>query len=255
MLKLKNLKFTPFKSEQVAPLVLNDISIQIKKNDFCLIVGSNGAGKSSLLKAIIGEYELASGDILLNERKISKLPQHLRCRDIGYVSQNPSKGTIGELTVLDNLRLAGAKNRKASYFYNLDNKEKDRFKYALSKLNMNLENKLNIRVEQLSGGQKQALSLIMATINPPKLLLLDEHCSALDPKTSRLVMDITQNIIKEQSITTLMITHNLKDAINYGNRLIMLSKGKIAYDFNDKDKEKLTMECILKLFHLEENSE
>ncbi len=259
MLKINNLEMIFNEGTPLRKKALNNISLTLNEGDFVSVIGSNGAGKSTLLNCISGSYESLKGDIILDGVSIKKLKEYKRAKDIGRLFQDPLKGTAPSMSIQENLELAYRRGKHNQSIYQkyfktkISNSEKNFFKTKLSLLNLDLENRLSSKVGLLSGGQRQALTLLMATIIPPKLLLLDEHTAALDPKTAKHVMEITDNIIKENNIATLMITHNIKHALEYGNRLIMMNDGEVIYDFNKEEKEKLTLEDIMRLF-AEKNS-
>jgi len=245
MLRINDL-YKSFALQSPKP-ILQGISITLEKGDFCVVIGSNGSGKSTLLKTILGEYLADHGEIFLNNQNISRLPMYLRAQKISCVFQDVLRGTIGEMTVAENLSLALMRERHATLTSH--NKHNDLFMQRLSLLNMGLEKYLRTPTQSLSGGQRQAIAFIMATLCPPELLLLDEHCSALDPKSSQHIMASTAQIIQQLNISTLMVTHNLRDAVKYGNRLVMIHRGKIVFDVCGTAKNLLTTELLLNLFH------
>ncbi|MDS0526484.1 ATP-binding cassette domain-containing protein [Clostridium sp. SHJSY1] len=228
--------------------VFDGLSLSVNKGDFVAIIGSNGAGKSTLLNMISGTIEGDSGDILIDGNDVSKKPEYLRAKDIGRVFQNPSVGVSPKMTILENLSLADNKGKRFGLTLGINKKRVDYYKELLKEVDLGLEDKLYNKVELLSGGQRQALTLLMAVMSNPKLLLLDEHTAALDPKTSEKIMDITNKIVKERGITTLMVTHNLKHAMESGNRLFMMHRGQIVIDVQGKDKEELTTDKLFGLF-------
>jgi len=231
--------------------VLNDISLTLQKGDFCVIIGSNGSGKSTFLKALLGEYFPDQGEIYLNNHNITRIPLYQRAQNISCVFQDVTRGTIADMTVAENLSLAQMRARNATFksYYHYQ----QLFAERLAFLNMGLEQYLQMICGSLSGGQRQAIAFIMATLHSPALLLLDEHCSALDPKSSQHIMENTASLIAKLQITTLMVTHNLRDALKYGNRLLMIHQGKIVFDVSGAEKQKLTMEYLLNLFHTHED--
>lgn len=228
--------------------VFNGFSIDVEKGEFISIIGSNGAGKSTLLNIISGNIELDSGEIFIDGEDISNKDEYKRSKIIGRVFQNPSLGIAPNMTILENIALADNKGEKYGLNFGISKKRIPYYKDLLKELNLGLEDKLYTKVSLLSGGQRQALTLLMATMSNPKLLLLDEHTAALDPKTSVKIMDITKKIVKDTQITTLMITHNLKQAIKTGNRLVMMHQGKVIIDVKGKEKEELTTQKLMKLF-------
>ena len=224
---------------------IEDLSLELKKGDFATIIGSNGAGKSTLFNAVCGDFMTDAGAIELDGRDITFMPQHVRAKEIGRLYQDPMRGTAPGMTIEENLALAAG---KGGWLSHTTRQEKERFREELKKLDIGLEERMSHPVGLLSGGQRQALTLLMATMNPPKLLLLDEHTAALDPKTAAKVLEITDMIVNRDHLTTLMITHNMKDAIAHGNRLIMMMEGKIILDIQGEDKKKLTVKDLLDQF-------
>jgi putative tryptophan/tyrosine transport system ATP-binding protein len=247
MLQLKDIvKIFPTIDEPV----LNGINLELQQGDFCVLIGSNGSGKSTLMKTIAGEYLPTTGTIFLNNQNISTLKVTQRSSYISSVSQDITLGTTGEMTLLENLMLSlmrGKKARLSSYRQGIA-----LLKEKIAALGLGLENYFETPLANLSGGQRQMIATVMATFSEPALLLLDEHCSALDPRMQTKIMEYTSMSIQKQKLTALMITHNLKDAIQYGNRLIMLHQGKIALDLNGEQKAKLTIGTLLNLFQQKE---
>lgn len=248
MLQIKNLYKVFNKGTVNENVLFNNFNLKVEEGDFISIIGSNGAGKSTLLNIVSGNIDLTEGSIILNGSEISRLPEYKRTKQIGRVFQNPSLGVSPNMTILENMSMAYNKGKKFNFSFAINKNNINMFKETLSKLNIGLENKLHNKVGLLSGGQRQALSLIMAVMAKPKLLLLDEHTAAIDPKTSEIIMDITSDIVEKNKITTLMVTHNLKQAIKSGNRLIMMHRGEILIDVKDKEKEKLTSSKLMELF-------
>lgn len=230
--------------------VFRGLDFNLDDNDFVSIIGSNGAGKSTLLNAIIGNFIPDEGTITINGKDITTLEKHKRNTFISKVYQNPSFGTAPSMTVYENLSMADNRGKKFDLSFGLNKKRKEYYMTILSHLNLGIEDQLDIEVGFLSGGQRQSLALIMATLNHPKVLLLDEHTAALDPKTSEIIMKKTRDIVEKWKIPTLMITHNLSEAIEYGNRLIMLHQGKIVLDIRGKEKATLTTKKLLEVFHI-----
>ncbi|QJA08171.1 ATP-binding cassette domain-containing protein [Romboutsia sp. CE17] len=229
--------------------IFNNFNLDINKGDFVTIVGSNGAGKSTLLNLISGSLELDSGNILLEGKDITNLKEHRKSKFISRVFQDPTKGTSPSMTILENLSLADNKGSRFGLSLGVNKKRIEEFKNHLSILNLGLEDKINTKVGMLSGGQRQALSLLMATLNTPKILLLDEHTAALDPKTSETIINLTNNIVREKNITTIMITHNLSHAIEFGNRLIMMHCGEAILDIGEIEKYNLTKNDLIEEFN------
>ena len=234
---------------------LASVDLQVKKGDFISIIGSNGAGKSTLLNCVAGVHPINCGKIWLNGRDITAMPEYKRANFIGRVFQSPLLGTSPEMTIEENLSLAISKPNNMSLQWGLNNKKKEIIENKLEKIELGLEDRLSTKVKLLSGGQRQALTLLMATMTDPELLLLDEHTAALDPATAIKIKKLTVELINENNITTLMVTHNMKDAINMGNRLIMMDEGKIILDIKGKEKKKLTIKKILNLFQKKHGGE
>ena len=229
--------------------IFNNFNLDINKGDFVTIVGSNGAGKSTLLNIISGALELDSGKIILEGKDITNLKEHRKSEFISRVFQDPTKGTSPSMTILENLSLADNKGSSFGLSLGVNKKKIEEFKKHLSILNLGLEDKLNTQVGMLSGGQRQALSLLMATLNTPKILLLDEHTAALDPKTSETIINLTDSIVRDKNITTIMITHNLAHAIEFGNRLLMMHAGEVILDIGEMEKRKLTKNDLIEEFN------
>lgn len=219
---------------------LDDLSLTVEKGDFITIVGGNGAGKSTLLNAIAGTFLLDSGAITLNDKDISRLAEEGRAKFVSRVFQNPSMGTAPRMTVEENLSLALKRGQKRGLGLAIKDDNRKQFQEALSQLHLGLENRLDAEIGLLSGGQRQAIALLMATITKPEILLLDEHTAALDAKTSKRILEISSDQVKDHNLTALMITHNLQDALLYGNRMILLHHGKIIKDFSKEEKDQLT---------------
>ncbi len=247
MLKIQNLSKSFHNSYIGENRLFSNLNLNINKGDFVSIIGSNGTGKSTLLNIISGVLKETSGSIYLQGKDITKMPEYKRTKVISRVFQNPALGTCPSMTVRENLSLALNKGKLLNLKYCLRYK-RDYLEKILEDISLDLKQLLDVEVKYLSGGQRQALSLLMASICKPKILLLDEHTAALDPKTSSEVMKLTEKIVKEKNIITLMVTHNLKDAIQYGNRLIMLHKGEVIMDLDEEEKKKITVEDILKKF-------
>lgn len=228
--------------------VFEDFSLEVKNGDFITIIGSNGAGKSTLLNIISGNISLDDGSIILDNKDVSNMEEYKRSKIIGRVFQNPSLGVSPNMTILENLSLADNKGKKFGLSFGINKKRINYYKDILKELDLGLEDKLYNKVNLLSGGQRQALCMLMAVMSKPKLLLLDEHTAALDPKTSLKIMDITEKMIKDSNVTTMMVTHNLKQAIKTGNRIVMMHRGKVIIDLKGKEKENLTTEKLMDLF-------
>ncbi|MGX4599192.1 ABC transporter ATP-binding protein [Faecalimicrobium sp. JNUCC 81] len=249
MLKIKSINKGFNKGTVNETSIFNNFNLGINKGDFITIVGSNGAGKSTLLNIISGALELDTGNIFLEEKDITNLKEHKKSKFISRVFQDPTKGTSPSMTILENLSLADNKGSKFGLSLGVNKKKIEEFKNHLSILNLGLEDKINTKVGMLSGGQRQALSLLMATLNTPKILLLDEHTAALDPKTSENIINLTNKIVKEKNITTIMITHNLNHAIAFGNRLLMMHRGEIILDIGRLEKKNLTKNDLIEEFN------
>lgn len=229
-------------------VLLDHINLSIQENEFITVLGGNGAGKSTLFNTISGTMPLSSGKILIEDQDVTQESEENRASLISRVFQDPKMGTAPRMTVAENLLLAKSRGKKRRFRLRQLKQNLDNFYDLTKEVGNGLENHLNTPTGDLSGGQRQALSLLMATIQTPELLLLDEHTAALDPKTSKLLMNITAQRIKEQQLTCLMITHRMEDALQYGNRMIVMQKGKIIQDLNEKEKAKLTMTDLLQFF-------
>lgn len=224
---------------------ITDLSLHLNKGEFVTVIGSNGAGKSTLFNAIAGSFYVDDGAITVGGHDMTFLPEYKRAKRIGRLFQDPLKGTAPNMTIEENLALAAG---NGGWFSRLTQKDRTRFRDRLALLDMGLEDRLNQPVGLLSGGQRQALTLLMAALQQPKLLLLDEHTAALDPRTAAKVLDLSDRIVQEHGLTTLMITHNMKDAIAHGNRLIMMDAGQIVVDVSGEEKKKLTVPDLLAMF-------
>lgn len=224
---------------------ITDLSLHLNKGEFVTVIGSNGAGKSTLFNAIAGSFYVDDGAITVGGHDMTFLPEYKRAKRIGRLFQDPLKGTAPNMTIEENLALAAG---NGGWFSRLTQKDRTRFRDRLALLDMGLEDRLNQPVGLLSGGQRQALTLLMAALRTPKLLLLDEHTAALDPKTAAKVLELTEKIVDEQKLTAMMVTHNMKDAIAMGNRLIMMNAGRIVVDVRGEEKKKLTREDLMQLF-------
>jgi putative tryptophan/tyrosine transport system ATP-binding protein len=235
--------------------IFDNFSLNIEEGDFVTIIGSNGAGKSTLLNIISGGIEADNGLIEIKGKNISRLPEYKRTRFIGRVFQNPSMGTSPSMTILENMSMAFNKGKFFGLSAGVSRKNTSYFKEQLSRLNLGLEDKLHTKVGLLSGGQRQALSLIMSVMSRPELLLLDEHTAALDPKTSERIIELTKEIVENNKTTTLMVTHNLNHAINLGNRLIMMHRGNVILDIKGEEKKSLTIEKLLNYFESVQSKE
>jgi len=228
--------------------VFDQFNLSVSQDDFITIIGSNGAGKSTLLNLISGNLAVDKGEIKLNGRDITYLKAYKKAKKMSRVYQDPMLGTSPSLTIIENMSIVASKLTGLHLGYAVKKKNTDYYYSQLKQLNLGLENQLNTKVGLLSGGQKQALSLLMATLANPQLLLLDEHTAALDPDTSQVILSLTEELIRNKMIPTLMVTHNLNDAIKYGNRLIMLDKGRVLLDIHEEEKREMTSGHLLNLF-------
>lgn len=248
MLELRDLHKTFNPGTVNEKVALNGVSLTMEAGDFATIVGSNGAGKSTLFNAITGGFIADEGSITLGGEDITFAPEYQRSRVIGHLFQDPLKGTAPNMTIEENLALAYLRASHGSPFRRITPRDRELFRNQLAQLDMGLEERMRQPVGLLSGGQRQALTLLMATLRKPKLLLLDEHTAALDPKTAAKVMELTERMVTEEKLSTLMITHNMRDAIRYGNRLIMLHAGRIILDISGQEKKDLTVPELLEMF-------
>ena len=227
---------------------LRGVDLHLKPGEFVTVIGGNGAGKSTLLNSIAGVYGVEDGTIQIDGVDVTRLPEYRRAKFIGRVFQDPMMGTAATMQIEENMALAARRGKFRSLMPGITNKERAEYKELLKILDLGLEDRLTAKVGLLSGGQRQALTLLMATMKQPKLLLLDEHTAALDPKTAAKVLEVTQKVVEKSNLTTLMITHNMRDAIAYGDRLIMMYNGKIVVDVSGPEKKQLTVEQLLDLF-------
>ena len=248
MLELKNVCKTFNAGTVNEKQVLRNLDLTLKEGDFVTIIGGNGAGKSTMLNMVAGVYPVDSGSITIDGVDVTKLPEHKRAKYIGRVFQDPRMGTATDMWVEENMSIANKRGMKRGLRWAITNKDREMFKKELKQLDLGLEDRLNTKMGLLSGGQRQAITLLMAAMKKPKLLLLDEHTAALDPKTAAKVLEITDKLISENNLTALMVTHNMKDAIAHGNRLIMMNAGKIIIDVSGEEKKKLTVESLLAEF-------
>ncbi len=228
--------------------VFNNFSLKMNDGDFITVIGGNGAGKSTVLNLLSGVYSIDAGNIMLDGKNITKMPEYKRASYLGRVFQDPMLGTAGNMGIEENLAMAYRRGKKRTLAWGITQEEREIFKEKLKMLDLGLEDRLTTKVRLLSGGQRQALTLLMATLQKPRLLLLDEHTAALDPKTGAKVLSITEKIVSEQKLSTIMITHNMKDAIRFGNRLIMMNSGQIIYDVCNEEKQNLKVQDLLLKF-------
>ena len=231
-----------------AKTALNDLNLTLNDGDFVTVIGGNGAGKSTMLNAIAGSFQIDSGKIVIDGTDVTALPEHKRAALLGRVFQDPMMGTAPTMQIEENLALAARRGQHRGLKWGITKAERAEYQKRLHALNLGLEERMTAKVGLLSGGQRQALTLLMATLRKPKLLLLDEHTAALDPKTAAKVMELTERMVTEEKLSTLMITHNMRDAIRYGNRLIMLHAGRIILDISGQEKKDLTVPELLEMF-------
>lgn len=233
---------------------LNGINLHLDEGDFVTVIGGNGAGKSTMLNMIAGAYPVDCGSIIVDGVDVTRLPEYKRAKYLGRVFQDPMTGTAADMQIEENLALAARRGKRRTLRAGITAKERKEYKELLKILDLGLEDRLTAKVGLLSGGQRQALTLLMATLKKPKLLLLDEHTAALDPKTAKKVLDITEEIVEKDNLITIMITHNMADAIRVGNRLIMMHEGQIVVDVKGEEKKKLTIEQLLQMFEASSGS-
>ncbi|MBM7543114.1 ABC transporter ATP-binding protein [Amphibacillus cookii] len=248
MLEVNDISLTFNEGTPDEKQALQDINLKLSKGEFVTVIGSNGAGKSTLMNIISGALLPDVGDVQINEKKVTMMPEYKRSRYIGRVFQDPMAGTSPTMTIEENLALAYSRDKKRSLRPGVNKKRRDFFKTALNSLHLGLEDRLSAKVGLLSGGERQALSLLMATFTNPDILLLDEHTAALDPSRATLITNLTREIVEKTQLTTLMITHNMQQALELGNRLIMMDKGQIILDIAGEEKQALTIEKLLHEF-------
>ncbi|MDD6040620.1 MAG: ABC transporter ATP-binding protein [Clostridia bacterium] len=248
MLEIRSISKTFHPGTVNEKTALDNVSLTLQDGDFVTVIGGNGAGKSTLLNAIAGTWFVDEGQILIDGVDVTHLSEYKRAKFIGRVFQDPMLGTAATMQIEENLALACRRGRTRTLRRGINAAERENYKAMLQTLGLGLEERLYTKVGLLSGGQRQALTLLMATLQKPKLLLLDEHTAALDPKTAAKVLDTTQRIVERDHLTTLMITHNMRDAIAYGNRLIMMHEGHVAVDVSGEEKKRLTVEDLMQLF-------
>jgi len=228
--------------------VLKDVDLKINRGDFITIIGSNGAGKTTLYNVISGNKKPTAGRVIINDKDVTSHPEYRRAKYIGRIFQDPLLGTAGNMSIIDNMQVSGKKGFKGLKI-SLNKAKRDYFRGQLERLDMELEQRMNDNVGMLSGGQRQALTLLMMSLSRPELVLLDEHTAALDPRNAGKVLELTSRFIQEYNFTVMMITHNMQQAIDYGNRLIMMDEGRIIIDISGKEKQNLTVERLVKKFH------
>ncbi len=248
MLHLEHVSKTFFPGTINEKKALQDLSLNLAPGDFATVIGGNGAGKSTTLNAIAGVFPIDKGKVIIDGEDITKKPEHKRAKYIGRVFQDPMLGTAAGMMIEENLALAARRGEAPGLAWSLSSDQHDRFYELLKELDLGLEDRMTAKVGLLSGGQRQALTLLMATLKKPKLLLLDEHTAALDPKTAAKVLALTEKIVMRDKLTTLMITHNMRDALRYGNRLIMLHNGRVIIDVQGEEKTHLKIADLLEMF-------
>ncbi|MBE5934242.1 MAG: ABC transporter ATP-binding protein [Lachnospiraceae bacterium] len=248
MLQVNGISKTFNKGTINEKMALNKLSLELDEGDFVTVIGGNGAGKSTMLNALAGVFQVDEGDIIIDGLNVTFMPEYKRAKFLGRVFQDPMMGTAANMGIDENLALAYRRGKFRGLGSGITHKERQHYKELLSVLGLGLENRITSKVGLLSGGQRQAITLLMATLKRPKLLFLDEHTAALDPKTAATVLDATKKIVDKDNLTTLMITHNMKDAIAIGNRLVMLNNGQVILDIKGEDKKKLTVDDLLHKF-------
>jgi len=248
MLKLDNIHKTFNPGTINEKIALNGVNLTLNEGDFVTVIGGNGAGKSTTLNAIAGVWPIDSGKIYIGGDDVTKLSEHKRAKYLGRVFQDPMIGTATTMSIEENMAIAARRGEKRGLSWGITHQERDTYREMLKALDLGLEDRLTSKVGLLSGGQRQAITLLMASIKKPKLLLLDEHTAALDPKTAAKVLEISDKIIAENHLTAMMVTHNMKDAIVHGNRLIMMHEGKVILNISGEEKKKLTVEDLLHQF-------
>lgn len=229
-------------------VAVDGIDLHVRKGEFVTVIGSNGAGKTTVLNLSAGTFAPDEGDIYIDDSRVTNLAEHRRARYLGRVFQNPLMGTAASMTIEENLAMADLRGQPRTLRWGVTKARRNYYRETLEMLGLGLENRLKDSVSLLSGGQRQSLTLVMVTLSLPKLLLLDEHTAALDPKTAQVVMDLTQKIVEENNLTTVMVTHNMLQALRYGNRMIMLHEGRIQYDIQGEEKKALTVEEVVRRF-------
>jgi len=255
MLVLRDLRKTFNPDTVMEKTALAGVDLTLNRGDFVTVIGGNGAGKSTMLNAIAGTFSVDNGGILLGGRDITHLPEHRRAAFLGRVFQDPMTGTAASMNIEENLALAFRRGQSRGLRWGISAKERALYREKLASLDLGLENRMGSKVGLLSGGQRQALTLLMATLKQPELLLLDEHTAALDPKTAEKVLRLTRHLIRENKLTALMVTHNMKDALALGNRTVMMHEGRIILDLNEEQKQHMTVEDLLAQFEKESGRE
>ena len=248
MLQLTNITKTFNPGTITEKRALRGIDLQIEDGDFITVIGGNGDGKSTLLNLIAGVHYTDTGSIVLDDMDLTGKPEHVRAKYLGRVFQDPMMGTAANMSIEENLAMAMRRGKRRGLAWHIKNEERDLYREKLALLDLGLDKRMQAKVGLLSGGQRQALTLLMSCLQKPKLLLLDEHTAALDPKTAKKVLELTEEFVTQDKLTTFMVTHNMKDAIRYGNRLIMMMDGKVVYDVRGEEKKNLTVEDLLAKF-------
>ena len=229
--------------------LFEDFNLTVRDGEFVSVVGSNGSGKTSMLNIICGSIPVSDGDVLIDGKSINSLHEYERYRHIGRVYQNPAAGTCPSMSILENMSLADNKGKRYGLSFGVNNARREYYREQLSTLGLGLEDKLNVKMGSLSGGQRQAVSLLMATMTPIEFLILDEHTAALDPHTAEIIMELTDKIIREKHLTAIMVTHNLRYAVEYGTRLLMMDRGHIILDKSGEEKQDATVDDLLEIFN------
>ena len=248
MLEIKNIHKTFNEGTINEKKVFEGLSLTLEDGDFVTVIGGNGAGKSTMLNVVAGAYAVDEGEVIIDGVDVTNLPEYKRAKYIGRVFQDPRMGTASDMWVEENMSVADSRGHRRGMRWAIRGKDKEKYREQLKQLDLGLEDRLTTKMGLLSGGQRQAITLLMAAMKKPKLLLLDEHTAALDPKTAAKVLEITDKLITENGLTALMVTHNMRDAIAHGNRIIMMNAGKIVLDIKGEDKKKLTVEALLAKF-------
>ncbi|MEA3435218.1 MAG: ATP-binding cassette domain-containing protein [Thermodesulfobacteriota bacterium] len=251
MIRLERVTKTFSKGTIDEKVAINEMSLHVRKGDFVTVIGSNGAGKTTLLNLISGTFRPDEGDIFIDASKVTHLPEHRRAKYLGRIFQDPLMGTAASMTIEENLAMADLRGKHRGLRWGVTKSLREHYRHILSVLDLGLETRLKDTVSLLSGGQRQSLTLLMVTLSLPKLLLLDEHTAALDPKTAQRVIGLTKKIVEKNNLTTIMITHNMQQAIKYGNRMIMLHEGRVQFDIQGEEKAALTVEEVVRRFGAE----
>ena len=248
MLEIKNIHKTFNEGTINEKKVFEGLSLTLEDGDFVTVIGGNGAGKSTMLNIVAGAYPVDDGEVIIDGVNVTRLPEYKRAKYIGRVFQDPRMGTASDMWVEENMSVADSRGHRRGVRWAITGKDRARYKEQLAQLDLGLEDRLTTKMGLLSGGQRQAITLLMAAMKKPKILLLDEHTAALDPKTAAKVLEITDKLVSENGLTALMVTHNMRDAIAHGNRIIMMNAGKIVLDIKGEEKKKLTVEALLAMF-------